>query len=488
FLLLPRFSSRPIIPPFSINLPVRGGVTAQVLNPGAPLLQINGIREPDKEGDYYYGFDTQLDLRYRGGLSDIVVMYVRSPAWSYWRSHSYDYYDGHAWSQSDKTLRSVKRWNRFTFEIPPGEQALAAQGAEVVQSFYIVYPQPNLVFAAYRPVEAYVNAEQLVMDAGEGLRVGAAFEPGTTYTIVSRRPNFSAEQLRAASGEYPPAITNDYLQLPISISPRVRDLARQLTANAPTAYDKASAIRDYLLTIPYDFFPPPQPPGSETVDNFLFVDKRGVCEQFATSQVVLLRTLGIPARLVAGYGAGEYNALSGYYTVRASDAHAWVEVYFPGYGWVPFDPTPGPEWKPNPYTAPVREWFFSGALDGVSIPWAEMFSTGAALLGAAVAPLSIFLVPALLLLFFSFLFFLSRRLRRPKPIFSTIDSDPNRARILAAYRAAQRKLKLRRAPAQTPRELAHQLARDDWDELTSAVEQAAYRVTPPSPALAERVK
>jgi transglutaminase-like putative cysteine protease len=92
------------------------------------------------------------------------------------------------------------------------------------------------------------------------------------------------------------------------------------------AYDKASALRDYLLTIPYDCYPPPQPPGSETVDNFIFVDKRGVCEQFATSLAVMLRTLGIPARLAAGYGAGQYNSLSGYYTVRGSDAHAWVEA------------------------------------------------------------------------------------------------------------------------------------------------------------------
>jgi transglutaminase-like putative cysteine protease len=490
FLFLPRFASRPIVPPFSINLPIRGGVTSQVINPGAPLIQVNGIREPDKEGDYYYGFDSQLDLRYRGGLSDIVVMYVRSPAWSYWRSHSYDFYNGYAWSQSDATLTPATRWNRFTFEIPADTQAPGPHGGEIAQTFYIVHDQPNLVFAAYRPSAIALNSESLVMDSGDSLRAGGPLVEGTTYTVLSHRPDFSTEQLRAASGGYPPEITARYLQLPTNISPRVRDRARQLTADAPTAYDKASAIRDDLLKIPYDFFPPPQPPGSETVDNFLFVDRRGVCEQFATAMTVMLRAQGIPARLVAGYGAGEYNALSGYYTVRASDAHAWVEVYFPGYGWVPFDPTPGVEWRANPYTEPVRTWFLSGAFEGVSLPLGEMFSAGAALFSAALAPLGVLAIPLALACFVLLLTFLFRRLRRrSQPVrFAAIDRDPHRQRILATYRAAQSKLKLRRAPAETPRELAQRLSNPDWDELTLAVEQAAYRVTPPSPSLARRVR
>jgi hypothetical protein len=273
--------------------------------------------------------------------------------------------------------------------------------------------------------------------------------------------------------------------LPGNISSRVRDLARQVTANASTPYDRASALSDYLRGIKYDPFPPPQPPGSETVDNFLFVDKRGVCEQFATAHVVLLRALGIPARLVAGYAAGEHNPLSGYYAVRASDAHAWSEVYFPGYGWVPFDPTPG--WTPSPYTAAVHPWIFSNAFESLpGLPMAQMFATGAAFLGAAFGSSSFILIlivlAALVVMFFQW-----RRARRLRPAQSSgIDRDPNRLRILAAYRAGQSRLGLYRAQAQTPREFAATIARDEWAELTAAVESAAYRTQPPSPALAQR--
>jgi transglutaminase-like putative cysteine protease len=485
FAFTPHFAGRPLIPPFSLNLPIPRGPTSQVVNPAVPLVQINGWS--DKKGDYYYGFDNQLDLRYRGGLSDQIVMYVQSPAWSYWRSHSYDFYDGHAWSQSDKSLITIDHRSQLgAFEIPADEQAL---GGEVVQSFYIVRDQPNLVFAAYRPVELYFNANGVGLDSGDGLRVGEPLKAGTLYTVVSRRPEFSAEKLRAASAPYPPEIAARYLQLPNNISPRVRELARALTANAPTAYDKAVALRDYLLALPYDFFPPPQPPGSETVDNFLFVDKRGVCEQFATAHVVMLRSLGLPARLVAGYGAGDYNALSGYYTVRASDAHAWTEVYFPGYGWVPFDPTPG--WTPSPYTAPVQRWIFSTSLDALPFGFADVLaSTGSALARAALTPAStIFFILTLVFGLGLLIVALRRAAPRPRaPASPTIDRDPNRLRILAAYRAGLKRLRLQRPPAQTPRELALHVARADWDELTAAVEQAAYRVTPPPESLAQRTR
>jgi len=478
FAFTPHYAGRPLIPPFSLNLPIPRGVTSQILNPAVPLVQINGWS--NQKGDYYYGFDSQLDLRYRGGLSDQIVMYVLSPAWSYWRSHAYDTYNGHAWSQSQAAVTMMKRKDSLHFDIPADTQAL---GDEVVQSYYIARDQPNLVFAAYRPLEVYINSDELALDSGDGLRVGEPIKARTTYTVLSRRPNFSAEALRAASGDYPADIAARYLQLPGNISQRVRDLARQLTANAPTPYDKAAALRDYARTLKYDPFPPPQPPNSETVDNFLFVDRRGVCEQFATAHAVMLRTLGIPARLAAGYGAGEHNPLSGYYAVRASDAHAWTEVYFPGYGWVPFDPTPG--WTPSPYTAPVQRWIFSSALDSLpSLPLGAAFATGAAFFGAAFGGLTILLVPVILVALACLLRFLLRRSQPSR--FSTIDRDPNRLRILAAFRAGQRRLGLYRAPAETPHEFAQRIARDDWGELTAVVEGAAYRTTPPSPALAQR--
>ncbi|MCC7362515.1 MAG: transglutaminase family protein [Anaerolineales bacterium] len=482
FGLTPHFAGRPLIPPFSLDLPIPRGTAARIVNPAVPLVQVNGWS--DEVGDYYVGFDSRLDLTYRGGLSDHVVMFVRSPAWSYWRSHSYDTYTGSGWEQRATTLTELSsRLRGVYYSIPSDGQAL---GEEVVQSYYLVTDQPNLIFAAYRPVEAYLNTASLALDAGDGLRVGEPLKAGTTYTIVSRRPNFSAELLRASGAAYPPELLARYTQLPDNLSPRVRDLARQLAANAPTVYDQAVAIRDYLLTIPYDFFPPPQPPGSETVDNFLFVDRRGVCEQFATAQVVLLRVLGIPARLVAGYGAGQYDTLSGYYTVRANDAHAWVEVYFPGYGWAPFDPTPG--WTASPYTAPVQRWLFGGSAAGLpELPLGALAAAGRKVLGAALWPL---LLAAALLLATAAVWLLVRAWRlRPasSPGYSALDADPQRRRLLAAYQVGLRRLRLRRSAAETLSEVARRVGHPAWDEVTAAVELAAYRPQPPSRPLADRV-
>lgn len=485
FAFLPQYASRPLMPAFSIDLPLRGRVTAQIISPAVPLIQINGQAVPDQ----YFGFEPQLDLRYRGGLSNAIVMYVRSPAWSYWRSHAYDYYDGVAWTQSITEVTSIVHYpGSLLFEVRPAELGPApagtAVGEEIVQSFFILRDQPNRLFAAYRPAEIYMNAQDIALDADDGLRLAGPLDAGQVYTVLSRRPEFSPDTLRSAGSTYPPELER-YLQLPDNISQRVRALARQITAAAPTPYDQAVAVRDYLRTLTYDPAPPPHPPGREAVDNFLFVDQRGFCEHFASAQVVLLRTLGIPARLVAGYGAGEYNPLSAYYTVRANDAHAWVEVYFPSYGWVPFDPTPG--WTPAPYPAHVKTWFFSNLLRDTSLaPMVGQAMTGSlSFLGAYGLPLFWLLLGlAGLAAVISLLVMLRRRLRLA-PL-ALLDRDPQRRRILQAYHAGQHRLRRYRAAHQTPLEFARPLARADWNELTRAVEQAAYCPQPPPAALAER--
>ena len=107
-------------------------------------------------------------------------------------------------------------------------------------------------------------------------------------------------------------------------------------------------MNQYLKeTYPYDLSIPPQREEMDAVEYFLFEQKRGYCEQFSSSLAVMARSLGIPARVATGYAPGEYNPFTGYYDVRASDAHAWVEVYFPGYGWSTFDPTPASTLRPG---------------------------------------------------------------------------------------------------------------------------------------------
>jgi hypothetical protein len=118
-------------------------------------------------------------------------------------------------------------------------------------------------------------------------------------------------------------------------------LASQITNSAKTDYDRAVVIENYLRTRFGYTLQLPQSEPKDPIANFLFERKQGHCEYFASSMAVMLRTLGIPSRVVNGFRSDEFNDITGSYVVRAKDAHSWVESYFPGYGWQTFDPTPG---------------------------------------------------------------------------------------------------------------------------------------------------
>jgi hypothetical protein len=148
-----------------------------------------------------------------------------------------------------------------------------------------------------------------------------------------------AAKLRAASTEYSSNVISTYLQLP-HLDPRIPEFAKEITKNARTPFDKALAIESYLrIRFAYTLNLTGKP-GADPLAHFLFETRAGHCEYFASAMTIMLRTLGIPAREVNGFLPGEYNDLGGDYIVRASDAHSWVEVYFPGMDWQIFDPTP----------------------------------------------------------------------------------------------------------------------------------------------------
>ena len=158
--------------------------------------------------------------------------------------------------------------------------------------------------------------------------------------MVSTPGAATASELRKAGETPPPAPLERFLQLPPDLPARVADLAREITAEATNDYDRVKAIEAYLRdNYRYSLDSPVPPEGWDAVDHFLFETNVGFCEQFAAATAVMLRTLGIPARVAAGYTPGTRNAFTGYYEVRGSDAHAWVEVWFPQYGWYEFDPT-----------------------------------------------------------------------------------------------------------------------------------------------------
>jgi transglutaminase-like putative cysteine protease len=174
---------------------------------------------------------------------------------------------------------------------------------------------------------------------------GSLFNPFHNYTAVqytgfSHMPALNAAKLRAASTDYAADITSTYVQLPPRLDPRIQELAAQITQNSKTPFDKALAVESYLRSRFSYTLNLTGKPGEDPLAHFLFVARAGHCEYFATAMTIMLRTLGIPSREVNGFLPGEYNDLGGDYIVRSSDAHSWVEVYFPGNGWQTFDPTP----------------------------------------------------------------------------------------------------------------------------------------------------
>ncbi|MGM0807398.1 MAG: DUF4129 domain-containing transglutaminase family protein [Bacillota bacterium] len=168
------------------------------------------------------------------------------------------------------------------------------------------------------------------------------------YEMNYQLPVIKEEQLKASTNQYPEAISENYLQLPTTLPERVKNLARNVTANQPTIYDKVKTVEGYFAKNAYGYntIEVAVPKGDEDyVDQFLFETKKGYCDNFSTSMVVMLRSVGIPARWVKGFTPGTFEALGDdglrEYTITNANAHSWVEVYFSGIGWVPFEPTRG---------------------------------------------------------------------------------------------------------------------------------------------------
>ena len=173
-------------------------------------------------------------------------------------------------------------------------------------------------------------------------------DPLSYYKITVQPVQEDPTVLNTDTGSYPSDIAGEYLQLPAALPRSIRSIAEQVTANRLTPYAKAVAIEQYLSnTYTYSLEKPTHPSRNEDfVSHFLFVDRTGYCDHFSTSMVVMLRSVGVPARWVKGFAPGTLQTSSDgdglqEVMVRNQDAHSWVEVYFPSMGWVPFEPTPG---------------------------------------------------------------------------------------------------------------------------------------------------
>ena len=313
----------------------------------------------------FYG-DT-LPLGRGNPLTDTVIMTIHAPprvaagVRYYWRQRVYDYYDN-GWSSSLTGTETVSP-TEFDLVLPEYAGRMPA-----VFLFETKYPIQNL-HTAPQPVWVSRPAEATIAQNSDGtmdlglLKAVPYLAAGDTYEVEASLSAASIEQLRSAGTDYPDWVSARYLQIPDDITPRTRELAAQITAGLNNPYDKVEAVTNFLRnSLTYNDTVPNPPSGQEPIDWILFDYRRAFCNYYATAEIIMLRSLGIPARLAVGYAEGERTSLEDFdelpslgpgrenipqeidtagnlYTVRHRDAHAWPEVFFPGLGWVEFEPT-----------------------------------------------------------------------------------------------------------------------------------------------------
>lgn len=283
-------------------------------------------------------------------LTDRLIFEAEVGRRSYWRGASFDFYTGQSWQNTDEELIIVER------DRPLNEPPFTMYG-EITATIRPMETGQDVIFAAPQAlrVSVPVNAEaSRVTKDGELsvslLRSRIPIGRDAPYQVVSGLTVAPQEALRKAGAEYPPWVSDRFLQLPEAFPDSVRQVAISVTEPFTNTYDRAVAVEAYLRGFKYNLQIEAPPPDVDAVEYFLFTSKEGYCDYYSTAMVTMLRAVGIPARMVVGYTPGEYlqpdqpedlimQPISGIYRVLERNAHAWPEVYFPAYGWIQFEPT-----------------------------------------------------------------------------------------------------------------------------------------------------
>ena len=258
----------------------------------------------------------------------------------YWRTRSYSIYDNGYWRSSidqeldlnnAKLIPAAEEWaarKTYTFQVTAYSELTKMLITE--QSPYLVSIPEYLFGLEVAPGVVDVDHMQPI----------DPLERGVSYRVSSMKSVPAIPQLEKTNDDYPNWVKESYLSLPQNINPMVKELAMEIIHGKENPYDQVDSITNYLRrNYRYMSNLPPTIEGDEPIDVFLFEDKQGFCNHFATAEVLLLRSIGIPARLTVGFAEGELVEENELYVVRMKDTHAWPEVYFNEYGWVIFEPT-----------------------------------------------------------------------------------------------------------------------------------------------------
>jgi transglutaminase-like putative cysteine protease len=311
-------------------------------------------------------YGESLSLGLGSPLSDQILMEVEAPSNPpqgvryYWRARVYSVFDGSEWEVGVEDTREFLPGGRDLTQ--PGvdsrvEAVFTFHPYNAITTLYVV-PQPLWVS---RPSEAVITTNPDGTIDLESFRAQEYLRPGEQYDVRSSVSAVTIKDLRAAGTDYPQWVLERYLQLPEDVTPRTYELAQRLAQGQETPYDVTAVVTSYLReNITYQLTIDAPPTGVNRLDWFLFEYKKGFCNYYATSEVILLRSLGIPARIAVGFAQGERQVeiMEGQqtepgevigpdirisdivtYLVRQKYAHAWPEVFFPGIGWVEFEPT-----------------------------------------------------------------------------------------------------------------------------------------------------
>jgi transglutaminase-like putative cysteine protease len=318
FFMLPRISSR-YLSAYTPTSDVSTGFTDRI--------QLGRIGQIQQSSAVVMHIEIQNDTR---GVYDLK-----------WRGIALSNFNGSEWSNSDDQIR-LQPASDGSYRLAPLLKPHGAAPLTGRSIHYHVLMEPlgtNVFFLAEKPQSLQGNFRQVTMDGGGAVYDLDTDHPITRYDADSQLGEVDSDDLRL-SPNTAPAGMEKYLELQPPPDGRIPKLAEEITTKAPSNYDKAVALEQYLSTHFGYTLELPHSPSKDPVANFLFERKKGHCEYFASSMAVMLRSLHIPSRIITGFRGGEFNDLTGQYIVRASDAHSWVEAYFPGSGWISFDPTP----------------------------------------------------------------------------------------------------------------------------------------------------
>ncbi|MGB0562631.1 MAG: transglutaminase TgpA family protein, partial [Spirulinaceae cyanobacterium] len=336
------------------------GESRGIVNPGTEGEGDSGTAGPDGSGtgesieQIYYGFSQTID---QTGAPETpaeptLVMRVRSQAPGFWRVLAFDRYTGGGWevSRDDQTLTLQRpSWSyRYQLSLPDPPP----RDENIIQTYTIVADMPNLVPLLSHPRVLYFPTPEIAIDPEGSIRAPAPLSENLTYTVISDVPMRDRQRLGQAPQQYPERISKYYLQLPEGVAEEVRPIAEELIASADRPLENPYEIALFLAqALKQDYRINPDIfilPGMDVATAFLN-QGGGYPDQFSTTLTVMLRSLGIPARLAAGFGPGQFNPFTGFYLVQDIDAFTLTEVFFPGQGWYTFDPIPGHEVIPTSF-------------------------------------------------------------------------------------------------------------------------------------------